>query len=168
MRLSLIGLSLALTSGVAVAATCVRPAERSALDVEGLKSQLMVTALACGRQAQYNAFVSRYKPDLATTEKELSGYFARTYGRAGQRQQDQYVTQLANGESEEGVKQGSLFCDQNGPTFDEVMALRGGAELPDYAAGKALPQVISSDECATPVRAERVTARRAAHRVKKK
>ncbi len=168
MRLSLIGLSLALSSGVAVAATCVRPAEHSALDVEGLKSELMVTALACGKQSQYNAFVNRYKPDLATTEAALRAYFARTYGRAGQHQQDQYVTQLANGESEDGIKEGNQFCTQHGPTFDEVMALRGGAELPDYAAGQGLPQLISTDECTAPARVTKVVARRVVHRAKKK
>ena len=50
MRVRLPGVVLAgLFAGhTAVAAPCIRPADRMVLDIAALKSQLMVTALSCG------------------------------------------------------------------------------------------------------------------------
>lgn len=168
MRVPLIGVTIAgiLLGQAALAATssCVRPAERAAIDVQGLKSQLMVVALACDARDRYNAFVGRYKSELNSDEKELGGYFNRSYGRTSRRQQDDYVTQLANSQSQAGTKRGTLFCQEHLPMFDEVMALRNNAELPEYAAGKELTQPISTEACATTAErpaVTRVSARRA-------
>lgn len=151
MRVPLVSLTVAgLLLGqpaLAAASSCVHPTERAALDVEGLKSQLMVVALACNARDRYNAFVTRYKPELNSDEKQLGGYFHRSYGRTSQKQQDDYVTQLANSQSQAGTKRGTLFCQEHLPMFDEVMALRGDAELPEYAAGKELAQPISTEAC---------------------
>ena len=67
--------------------------------------------------------------------------------RRGRQQHDDYITQLANSQSQTGLRQGSLYCRYNLGTFDEVMALRSGAELTDYAAGKSIAQPISMSEC---------------------
>lgn len=150
MRLPLIGATVAglLLGQAALAAnSCVRPPEQVALDVEGLKSQLMVVALACNARDRYNAFVTRYKSELNTDERQLGGYFTRSYGRTSRKQQDDYVTQLANSQSQAGTKRGTLFCQEHLSMFDEVMALRNDAELPEYAAGRELAQPISTDAC---------------------
>ncbi len=118
-------------TALAATASCVRPTERAAIDVEGLKSQLMVVALACDARDRYNAFVNRYKSELNSDEKQLGGYFSRSYGRTSQKQQDDYVTQLANSQSQAGTKRGTLFCEEHLPMFSEVMALRSDAELPE-------------------------------------
>jgi hypothetical protein len=165
MRLPFIGLTIAgvlLGQAAALAATpsCVRPAERSALDVEGLKSELMVIALDCDARDHYNAFVNRYKSTLNSDEKQLGGYFTRAYGRRTNKQ-DLYNTELANGQSQAGTKQGTLFCQQHMAMFDQVMALRNDAELPEYAAGQDLAQPVSAEVCTTPERPIlRVAARR--------
>lgn len=132
---------------LAATSACVRPTERAALDIEGLKSQLMVVALACDARDRYNAFINRYKTELNAGESDLGGYFNRSYGRSGRKQQDDYVTNLANGQSQAGTKRGTLFCQEHLPMFDEVMALRGGGELAEYAAGKELSQPISTEAC---------------------
>ena len=169
MRLPFIGLAIGgvlLGQAAALAATssCVRPAERAALDVEGLKSELMVIALDCDARDHYNAFVTRYKSELNVDEKQLGGYFSRAYGRRSGKQ-DVYNTELANGQSQAGTKQGTLFCQQHMSMFDEVMALRSDAELPEYAAGQELTQPINAEECTTPERAtvRRVAARHTTH-----
>lgn len=153
MRLSFIGLTVAslLVSQAANAMVpyCLHPAEQSALDVEGLKSELMVTALACGTKAEYNAFVNKFKPDLNNEEKRINTFFQRAYGRQGRKQQDDYITQLANGQSQDGTKQGTQFCEQHVPMFNQVMALRNGSELPEYAAGQALMQPATAQACGT-------------------
>ncbi len=148
MRILVSGLLAAglLTSHVA-AAQCVRPDDYTAFDVTALKTKLMVTALTCGENDKYNAFVTKYQPELTSQDKALGGYFSRTQGRRARQQQDDYVTQLANSQSQTGQRQGSLFCQRNLSAFDEVMALRNGAELTDYAAAKSVAQPISMAEC---------------------
>lgn len=163
MRLSLIGLTaaglLVSQAANAIVPYCLHPAEQSALDVEGLKSELMVTALACGTKAEYNAFVTRFKPDLNKEEKQINAFFNHAYGRQGRKQQDEYITQLANGQSQDGTKQGTLFCQQHVPMFNQVMALRNGSELPEYAAGQALMQPATAQACSTATPVMQVAAR---------
>ena len=167
MRLSFIGLTVAglLVSQAAnaIAPYCMHPAERSALDVEGLKSELMVTALACGTKAEYNAFVNKFKPDLNTDEKQIGYFFEHAYGRQGRKQQDDYITRLANGQSQDGTKQGTAFCQQHVPMFNQVMALRNGTELPEYAAGQALMQPATARECGAGAPVMQVAARTRVH-----
>ena len=147
MRMLVSGLlAIALTSNVA-AAQCVRPGDYPAFDVTALKTKLMVTALTCRADEKYNDFVMRYRPELVSQDKALSSFFSRVHGRRARQQQDDYITQLANSQSQIGLTQGSLFCRYNLGTFDEVMALRSGTELTDFAAGKSIAQPIVSTEC---------------------
>lgn len=148
--LSLIAATTLLTAPIANASLCTRPAEKAAFDVEGLKSQLMVTAITCQQQSRYNAFIARYRRDLVSDERAIDTYFHRAYGRSAQRQRDEYITLLANAQSDQGIKLGTLFCQKSVGMFDEVMALRDSSELPGYASGKALPQPIALVDCALP------------------
>ena len=164
MRMLVSGLLAAglLTSTVATA-QCVRSSDYPAFDITALKTKLMVTALTCGADEKYNAFVMKYRPELASQDKALSSYFARANGRRARQQHDDYVTQLANSQSSTGLRQGSLYCGYNLSTFDEVMALRSGAELPDFAAGKSIMQPIPMAECGAapaPVARSRAARRR--------
>ncbi len=121
-----------------MAKECSSPAEQAAFEVEALKSELMVITMSCQRDAQYNAFVNRYKPELQATEAEFSNYFKHEYGKRSQAEHDAYVTALANAQSDLGTKLGSDFCPRNEAMFGEVMALRSGADLPEYVAAKDL------------------------------
>ena len=142
-------LAAPLAASPAVAASeCAGPSDRHAFDVEGLKSELMVMALSCGAQSQYNAFISRYKSDLSSQESALSGYFKHTYGKSAQKAHDDYITQLANVQSDKGLKLGTQFCVRNVDMFDKVQALHDGTELPDYAHGRDIVQPVSFTTCA--------------------
>ena len=165
MRLVFSGLAaVALTASIASAQPCARPADMSAFDVAGLKSHLMVIALSCGRQDRYNDFIHRYQSDLMGHERALHAYFARAFGRRGQQEHDNYITSLANAQSQTGIRQGTLFCQQNTGTFDEVLALPKGSNLAGYAATKSLTQAIDLVACPAQVPATRTaqaaTARR--------
>lgn len=166
MRILLSGLVAAglLTSHVAAAQTCARAPDHLAFDVAGLKSQLMVTALTCNEQDKYNAFVTKYRPDLVAQDKNLNGYFTRAHGRRAKTQFDDYITQLANSQSQNGLRRGTLFCEENIGIFDEVMALKSGAELSDFAAGKTLSQPVTLTTCTTPEPAARPARRTTAAR----
>jgi hypothetical protein len=128
----------------------MRTPEKIAFDLAGLKSELMVTAISCQIEEKYNAFVVRFRSDLQGGEKGLNSYFNRTAGRRAQQAHDDYITSLANTQSQDGLRQGADFCGKNRTMFDEVMALKTSRELADYAAGKGLAQAIDVVECPPP------------------
>jgi hypothetical protein len=137
-----------LAAGPALAAgQCLRPAERSAFDIAGLKSQLMVTALTCDARDKYNGFVNRFRQHLAAQEKALHAYFVRVFGAGGQRAHDDYITSLANVQSQNGLRDGTLFCQRNAALLDEVLMLQKPEELARYAASKPLVQPIELTAC---------------------
>jgi hypothetical protein len=152
MRLTLSRLLAGLTAGQMLIAplaqaACATPAEKPAFDVAGLKSELMVVALTCNERDKYNNFVVRYQPALMSQDRALNSYFRRAFGRAAQKQHDDYITQLANTQSETGIQQGTLFCMHNAKLFDEVLALPQGADLAGYAAAKAFVQPAEFTTC---------------------
>lgn len=149
-----------LCAGAAAAQPCAKPADVTAFDVAGLKSKLMVTALTCNQQDRYNDFVQRFRSDLMAHERALHAYFARTFGGRAQREHDDYITSLANTQSENGIRQGTLFCQQNIGLFTEVMALAKGADLPGYAASKQLPQPVEVVACPAPTRTAQASSSR--------
>ncbi len=166
MRMRFTGLLMAglMVGQHAIAAEpCARPADRAAFDMEGLKSELMVTALSCNVQERYNAFITRYRADLGVQERQLTTYFSREYGRSGQKAHDDYVTNLANVQSGDGLKAGTAFCARNVAMFDEVQALKGGAEIPQYVAGKDITQPVAFADCSTTEPALRRTGAHEAH-----
>ncbi len=150
MRLMFSGLLAAglLSAGIAAANPCAKPADVYAFDVASLKTKLMVTAITCNQQDRYNDFVQRFRTDLMTHEHALQAYFARAFGGGrGQREHDDYVTSLANTQSQSGIQQGTWFCQLNVGMFNEVLAVHQGPEFASYAANKALPQPIEIVAC---------------------
>jgi len=134
----------------ALAPACEFPADRTAFDIEGLKSELMVTALACHQQEQYNAFMSRFQPTVAEEEHALNAYFKRSYGHSAQKAYDDYISNLANIQEQDGLKAGTAFCDNLANMFAEVMALHDPSELHDYANSKTIAQPVTFETCAAP------------------
>ncbi len=137
---------------IANAQPCARPADKTAFDVAGLKSQLMVTALACDMRDRYNDFVLRFQSELMREERALTAYFARSFGHRGQQEHDDYITSLANTQSEAGIQQGTLFCKQSVGLFDAVLALPQGASIASFAADHDFNQPITLAVCTEPTR----------------
>jgi hypothetical protein len=133
---------------LAVAAPCVSPGAHTTFDVAALKSQLMVTALSCDAREKYNAFVLRFRPELMAHEGALQGWFSRTYGSGGRRQHDNYITELANTQSQAGLRARGQFCQLNVALLDEVITLPTGSSLAGYAATKALALPTEGFDCA--------------------
>ena len=143
--------ALGLDGAAAVAASsCGMSPAREAFDVQGLKSELMVTALSCNAQDRYNAFVGKFRSDLVTQDNALKAYFSSSYGRSAQTERDNYITQLANVQSERGLQAGTSFCDQRLSMFDEVAALDNGADLGSYAEAKDIVQPATYETCTAP------------------
>ncbi|WP_186336038.1 hypothetical protein [Komagataeibacter melaceti] len=145
--------------GQALAAgPCSPSPAHEAFDVQGLKSELMVTALSCNAQEKYNSFVMKFRTKLTNEEHVLNAYFHTTYGRNAQRQHDDYITQLANVQSERGLHSGTAFCQQRISMFDEVLVLDTAADLSSYAQAKDILQPASYLTCTAPNRPVRPAA----------
>ena len=117
---------------------CLRPPEKSVVQVAALRSELMVLATGCHQDDNYNAFIRKYQADLQGNEKAVGDVFKRIYGRRAQQEHDRFTTDLANGESSAGTHLGTDFCARNSLLFSEVLSLDSASELPAYAAGKDL------------------------------
>jgi opacity protein-like surface antigen len=116
------GLVAVAISAPAMAQTCVQPAEKAAFDVRALQSQLMVAALSCQQEEQYNTFVRQYNAELGTAYKGINAHYRRTAGARGQSSLDGYITSLANAQSQDGIRQGSNFCRNVLPLFTAALA----------------------------------------------
>ena len=149
---------------------CARPAEISAFSVAALKSHLMVTAISCRADEKYNAFVTRYRPALLQKEKAAEAYFNRGDKRHGQQLRDDYVTQLANAQSNRAMVLGSQYCERTMGRFDEVMALPKPEDLTAFASGKteSIPQALKFSECPAAPPAPEKPAKPAKQAAKKK
>jgi hypothetical protein len=144
-----------LMPGVASAA-CLKTYEGTALNVAGLKSQLMVTALSCDTRDRYNTFIMAFRPTLVSEDNALNSYFSHHYRHNWRAQHDAYITQLANVQSEAGIKQGTLFCQQNVGLFDQVAKFRTGAQMAEFANNAPLILPFAVEICGfhrTPVAA---------------
>lgn len=135
-----------LAAAPAFAQACANAREKAAFDLRALQTHLMVGALSCGMHDRYNAFVTRFQSDLAGAHRQLTAYFNRVHGRSAQRNLNEYITALANAQSQEGIRHGSQFCARIGPLFDRVMA-GGNAELHAISASAGLPQAYPVRAC---------------------
>ena len=135
-----------LAPGIA-SATCLKPYEGTAINVAGLKSQLMVTALSCDTRDRYNDFVLTFRPMLQHEDTALNSYFLHHYGRSWRSEHDDYITQLANMQSEASIREGTQFCHDNVGLFDEVLALKNSQAVMEFANDKPMLQPIDDDIC---------------------
>jgi hypothetical protein len=130
---------------------CAKPIEKQALEVSVLMSQLQVVTVTCHTEEKYNALVPHLRPALATNEKNLDGFFSRAYGKRAVSMHDEYITELANQQSQLGVRSGDQFCRLNTALFDDVTPLSTPDQLAAYAESKPLQQAMAVNDCpATP------------------
>jgi hypothetical protein len=149
---------------------CANETDQAIFEVEALKTELMVVATTCKGNAEdrYNDFVRRYQQALVVTNRGIGQYFSRSrsHGKGGQRQQDIFITELANARSNAARQLGSDFCPRNNGLFEEVMSLSGVTDLPAYAATKDLLSsgvtACPGGAAAAPARATPAAARRSA------
>ena len=135
--LAVIGLLAAQQAQAQSDLRCLSAAERGAVQVAALRSELMVLATGCHSDDDYNAFVRKDQPTLVGNEAEIGDLMKRKYGKRAQVEHDRFTTEMANAESDRGLRLGGDFCAHDGLLF-EVMALTSPAELAAYAAGKDL------------------------------
>lgn len=136
--LAVLGLLAAQQAQAQADLRCLSQAERGAVEVAALRSELMVLATGCHADNDYNAFVRKYQPSLVSNEAAIGDLMKRKYGKRAQVEHDRFTTEMANAESDRGLRLGGDFCAHDGMLFSEVMALTSPTDLPAYAAGKDL------------------------------
>lgn len=117
---------------------------QQAFNVIGLKSALMVAALSCGDQAQYDAFMRAFQPHIMAEQRVMDAYFRKASGPySGQKMEDDFVTLLANNQSVSGIGQGRPFCLNNAAEFTAVAALKTPDELDNFVTSRG-PETLPS------------------------
>ena len=162
----LLGGLAALTAGPAFAQACLQPAEQTAFHVRALQSQLMVAALACGRDADYNAFVRKFQRDLQGAYNGIQSHYRRTSRAAAQRELDNYITVLANAQSQDSIRAGSHYCPLVTPLFQVALSRTDVASLAEMSAERNLLNPVSTTTvcAATPARSTTPARARTAQR----
>lgn len=110
-------------SGSANAAQCATPRDQVALDARVLQTELMVAALACQNQANYNAFVRKFRIQLVEQGRSLRKMFERQHGKAASRHLNALVTRLANEASQRSMAKRAGFCQEANLLFAEAMQI---------------------------------------------
>lgn len=156
-----------LIAGPALADACLRPEERSAIEIRAIRSYLMVAALQC-RTGQnfdapggYNAFLRRFGSELSAADRVAASHFQRSYGGASRGGRlDQYNTNLANEHSQDATRGGSFFCRDAEPLFRQVVTLQA-ADISKLVVERNIIEGYSVPDCTnTPATPARRTARR--------
>lgn len=127
---------------------CTRPAESAAFNVAALKSHLMVTAITCEANDKYNGFITHNRSALVQQEKIVEGYFSRNDKRHWDKTRDDYITQLANAQSQRAMVLGDQFCARSISLLDEAQS---PSDLLALAASKTdiIPEPMKFSDCAS-------------------
>jgi hypothetical protein len=110
---------------------------QQAFNVIGLKSDLVVGALACNQQDRYDTFMRQFQPYILAEQHVMDSYFHRIGGYRGQAEEDAFITLLANNQSALGITQGSQFCLDNSAEFNAVLALKTSKDLEAFVTDQA-------------------------------
>lgn len=122
VRIGATAMILGALAGSAGAAACADRLERESLNVRQLQTQLMVAALSCNQRADYNAFVTRFRPALADHSDVMKEYFHRVYGHRSAKEINSYVTRLANEASSLSIADRMAYCRASFDALAELLA----------------------------------------------
>jgi hypothetical protein len=141
-------------TGSALALPCMSKEEALAEQARGLQSALMVAALKCvhksslGLHESYNAFVTRFNPELSAHSDVMQAYFRRSYGTGHKHQLNKYMTSMANHFSLDTFNNKN-FCEDMAEVVGAVLAAPDGAVLRGQFATYFLPPT-SAPVCKDP------------------
>lgn len=126
---------LALAATPAMAKECLSKAEKNAVAMRVLQSDLMVGALRCGQHDQYNAVMQKFKPVLQNGSSTIRAYFQRS-GK-GEDALNRFMTELANNASTRSTR-GGAYCGQMQKQFKEILGL-SPTKFESYAGDLDVP-----------------------------
>lgn len=112
---------VALASSPSTAEVAINGKERASLELRLLQTELMVAALGCSSADRYNAFVTRYQPQLVDGGKTMQNLFKRVHGGQAFNRINSFVTQVANEVSLRMVQNTNQFCDHTDAMFQALL-----------------------------------------------
>ncbi len=134
-------LMLAAMTAQSYAADLCDAGAAAALKTAALQQELMVAGLTCHGDAQYNRFVTGFKPELQKSDAALMAYFKKRDGNeAGY---DSYKTKLANLAANQQSRDTARYCANVRRDF----AAADGMSLDDFVAGAHL-LIAAPEACA--------------------
>jgi hypothetical protein len=110
---------------------------QQAFNVIALKSSLMVGALACNQQSQYDTFMTDFQPHILAEQHVMDAYFRRIGGYYGQAREDDFVTLMANNQSVTGIGEGAVFCLNNQAEFNQVLQFKSPSDLDNFVTDQS-------------------------------
>lgn len=100
---------------------CAYKEESNAINVRAMRSMLMVAALSCNQQKEYNKFTKRFQGYLVSQQDLVNGYFGRVYGNSSRSRMTDFVTALANKSSQRSLNvSNSSFCKKSSKLFKSL------------------------------------------------
>jgi len=113
IRKSLPALAVMLTLSLPAyaVAPCANDAEREAMAMRALQSEFMMAGVACNQAAAYNSFVTKYQSVISAEGVRLKSYFSRVYGGSGEKQLNDFITDIANAWSQVHMKDMQSYCN---------------------------------------------------------
>lgn len=120
---------LAALATPAIAQQCVPATQRPSFDTYALQNYLMVMAITCERQEDYNRFVTQHRTLLGSVERDLRNHFAR---QGGARAHDLFKTNAANGNSQANLRQGNMFCANTAQAFQTVLPMTTRQQMSEF------------------------------------
>ncbi|MBM3503254.1 MAG: hypothetical protein FJX65_05210 [Alphaproteobacteria bacterium] len=100
----------------------IRP-EHPAVKARLLQTELMVAALYCDERGRYNAFVRKFRNELTAYGKQLQKLFRDAHGAQAQPNLDQFITRVANAESQRHLADTNAHCEDSSILFTELLNL---------------------------------------------
>ncbi len=126
------------TNHAAADAGCVNAADAMPLRVAELQQNLMVAALTCHDERQYNRFVLAYRPELQRSDRAMLKLLEKRDGSRGFAEYNAFKTKLANVSALASNRDSDAFCGHAESVFDATRARTTLSNLaldePVYAA----------------------------------
>lgn len=105
-------------------ASCANKVEAQALDFAAIQSSMMVAALSCNQQSQYNKFIKKYKKEVSNGGAQVKSYFKRTYGAKYESRLNNFMTTLANKATKNSmITNADVYCGATSAALDNLLSI---------------------------------------------
>jgi hypothetical protein len=106
-------------------ASCANKEEANALDFTAIQSSMMVAALSCNQQSQYNKFIKKYKKEVSNGGVQIKSYFKRTYGNKYESKLNNFMTKLANKATKSSmVSDSDTYCEESSAALNNLLSIK--------------------------------------------
>lgn len=105
---------------------CLMMKEAQAFDYQALQSSMMVGALSCNQQKEYNAVLKQHHHVFSESGNMMRSYFRRVYGDSSKGELNRFMTRLANRMQKQSMEgKVDTYCAQVAETFHTLLGPKG-------------------------------------------